>query len=54
MVCIGVATHKQIEIFIITILYEFLQLPRRKRILGIVWKIDGTNHQPSLHPILVI
>jgi hypothetical protein len=54
MMCIGVASHDEIEIFVLTIPHEFLKFLCRRRILGVIWQISGTNHQLSFCPIFNI
>jgi hypothetical protein len=52
--CIGVAPHNKIEVFLFTVVHEILQFLRRRRILGIIGKECRTYDQTSLYPFLIV
>ena len=51
--CIGVAPHNKIEVFLFTMVHEIIQFLRR-RILGIIGKVCTTYDQASLYPFLIV
>jgi hypothetical protein len=52
--CIGVAPHNKIEVFLFTVAHEILKFLRWRRILGIIGKVCRTYNQASLYPFLIV
>jgi hypothetical protein len=52
--CIGVAPHKKIEVFLFTVMHEILKFLRQRGILGIVGQVCRTYDQASFYRFLSI
>jgi len=54
MMCIGVALHNKIEVFLFIVTHEILKFLRQRRIFGILGQVCRTYDKASLYPFLIL